>query len=230
MKSGLIVTLLLALMLQSGASAQGGFTETLGTKDQFQVKDKQFYNEILTLVTEKADLRAAPNGNKLDFATTAVRGGSNSGRPVGCYFNGHTTEYRSGYAKLDPKVWAQWTCALNEFLASHGGGWEAYKKNAQMGPGTNDPLIALSAEQQKATDPWDKSFVPYAKQEEFAKTWWAHYNPEFRKMGFVWKDWWLNDAILDGNLLIGREHLRNRGSSDGVSYEDAVLAKLLKKQ
>lgn len=229
MKPGLILGIVLSMSLQTAANAQG-FAPTLNKADTFYVKDQAFYNEILTLATEKSNVKESKSGKKLDWSTTSVRGGADSGKPLGCYFNGNKVEYRSGYAKLEPKVWAEWTCALNDFLKSHGGGWDWYIKNSQMGMGKNDPLTVYSAEQQKATDPWDKSFVPYAKQEEYAKTWWSRYNPEFRKMGFVWKDWWLNDAILDGNLLIGREHLRNSGSADGVSYEDAVLAKLLKKQ
>ncbi|HIN67467.1 MAG TPA: hypothetical protein EYM95_22730 [Candidatus Obscuribacterales bacterium] len=220
--------LVMLLFLVCGAAFAQGFNQPIGA-DQPVISDREFYNRIYTLATEPTDIRTAQAGNKLDFSTTSVRGGSNSGKPLGMYSVTPEVVYRSEYAKLDPKDWATWTCALQEYITKNGGGWDNYQRYVRSGtqPG---PLDVLTPDQAKSQDPWDRSHVPYAKQEEFAKLWWAHYYPQFRKLGFVWKDWWVNDAILDGNLLIGREHLRYRGSADGVSYEDANLGQLVNKK
>lgn len=228
MRLGLILSVVAALFVQTAACAQ--FAQQIGNNDKPQVADRNFYNEILNLATEKSNITTEKSGHKLDFSTTAVRGGSDSGKQLGCYLNGNNTIYRSRYAQLKPEDWATWTCALRDFLQKNGGGWDAYRSYVGAQPQTMTSNDLLNPTRDTSNDPWDRSFVPYQKQEEFAKNWWSHYNPEFRKMGFVWKDWWINDAILDGNVLIGREHLRNRGSADGVMYEDSVLAKLLKKE
>jgi hypothetical protein len=45
------------------------------------------------------------------------------------------------------------------------------------------------------------------------------------------KDWWLHDAVVDGNNLWTRyEQINGKASSDHVMWRDAGLAKLLKKQ
>lgn len=224
----LVPLLVMLLFVTCNAAWSQGFNQQIG-EDKPYISDQALYQRIYTLATEPTDIRTAQAGNKLDFSTTSVRGGSNSGKPLGMYSVTPSVVYRSEYAKLDPKEWATWTCALKEFLLKNGGCWESYQKYIRTGtqPG---PLDYVTPDQAKTTDPFDRSMVPYAKQEEFAKLWWAHYYPQFRKMGFVWKDWWVNDAILDGNLLIGRDHIRNYGSADGVSYEDANLGRLTQKK
>lgn len=227
--------LVMLLFLVCGAAFAQGFNQPIGD-DKPYISDKALYQRIYTLATEPTDIRIAQAGNKLDFSTTSVRGGSNSGKPLGMYSITPEVVYRSEYAKLDPKDWATWTCALKEYLMKNGGGWENYQQSIRNSSGSNNPADMINqslgsvGQQQQSQDPFDRSMVPYAKQEEFAKLWWAHYYPKFRKMGFVWKDWWVNDAILDGNLLIGRDHIRNYGSADGVSYEDANLGRLLQKK
>lgn len=227
MKKHLPLLMMLLLSLCAPAFAQG-FNQAIG-EDKPVITDREFYNRIFQLVTEPTDIRTAQAGNKLDFSTTSVRGGSNSGKALGMYSITPNVVYRSEYTKLTPEDWATWTCALNDYITKNGGGWDNYQRYIHQGT-TPGPLDILTPQQAKSQDPLDRSFVPYAKQEEFAKLWWAHYYPKFRKMGFVWKDWWVNDAILDGNLLIGREHLRYRGSSDSVTYYDANLGQLVNKK
>lgn len=226
MKAAVVLSMMLSLSMQSLVFAQG-FNQAIDQNQQ-AVSNDPYYKQIYQLVTEPTDLRTAKAGNQMDFSTTSVRGGVNSGKPLGMYSVGSGVVYRSGYAKLKPEDWAEWTCALRAFLTKNGGGWDSYQQALMNGAGRTTRYNFGSQEQEP--DPLDKSFVPYAKQEEFAKSWWSRKSPEFRKMGFMWKDWWINDAILDGNLLIGREHIRNGGSAEGVAYEDATLAKLLKKE
>ena len=49
----------------------------------------------------------------------------------------------------------------------------------------------------------------------------------------MYRNWWLNDALLDGNhhvYLEYQQHLGGYGSADFVAWKDAVLDDLLKKK
>lgn len=156
-----------------------------------------------------------------------VRGGGKTGKPLGLYAGGFNQPYKSGYAKLDPKVQAEFAAALNSFILNSGGGYAVY----QSAPRASEPVVTYTPLDKKLQqlDPTARAFVPYKKQEQFAKSWWERQNPEFSKMGFVWKDWWVNDSILDANLLISRETIRVNGAT-AATYNSAVFAKLMQKE
>ncbi len=227
MKKAVILAAVLALSMPVSVCAQGFGTNL--SQEAPAVSDRGFYNRVFALATENRDLVKAEAGNTLDMHITSVRGGADSGKPLGLYGTGSDVVFRSDYAKLGPADWATWTCALKTFIESKGGGYSNYTKyvGEQAVPDTHSTFgVDISHD----NDPMYKSFVPYEKQEEFAKMWFSRHYPRFRKMGFVWKDWWVNDAILDGNNLIAREHIRSGAGADGVMYEDSNLARLLKKK
>jgi len=96
---------------------------------------------------------------------------------------------------------------LNDSLRSYGGG--------------KDPK-----------DPWERAHVPYDKQAAFADKWWKNNSRAYSSAVVPPKDWWIHDAVLDGNNVWTRyEQLNgNKSSADYVMWRDAELAKLLKKQ
>lgn len=157
-----------------------------------------------------------------------VRGGGKTGKALGLYAGKFNVPYKSGYAKLDPKVQAEFACALNNFIINSGGGYENYKN---LPVDTSEPVVTYTPLDKKLQQisSFDRAFVPYKKQEQFARSWWERQNPGFSKMGFVWKDWWVNDSILDANLLISREIIQNNGAV-ASEYNSAVFAKLMKKE
>lgn len=155
-----------------------------------------------------------------------VRGGGNSKKPVGQYLVGQT-QYRSGYEKLTQKELIEWYQALFTFQKEHAGGWRGFKQIAE----SKNELpsdVTLFAEQNAANGAMEKSLIPYKYQAQYAKKWFEMYSKPYRDA--VMKDWWINDAILDGNLMIGRVHLKIAPSADGVAYEDAVISSLQKKE
>ncbi len=155
-----------------------------------------------------------------------VRGGGDSKKPVGQYLVGQT-QYRSGYEKLSKKELFEWYQALFTFQKQHAGGWRGFKQIAE----TKNRLpseVTLFPEQNAASGAMEKSFIPYKYQAQYAKKWFEMYSKAYRDA--VMKDWWINDAILDGNLMIGRVHLKVAPSADGVAYEDAVMSSLQKKE
>ena len=199
MKRQLVLSMVLSFAMQTGVMAQ---------------VSQSYYNQIYKFASEDS----------------LLRGGGKTGKALGMYAGGNNITYKSGYAKLDPKVQAEFACALNNFIIAAGGGYEAYKRNSAASP-LSEPVVTYTPldKQLQQNDPWARSFVPYKKQEQFARSWWERQNPGFSKLGFVWKDWWVNDSILDGNLLISREVIQNNGAN-AAEYNGAVFAKLLKKE
>jgi len=206
MKKQLLISVVLTLTFQSAVGAQS-FKEALaGSRST-----GDFYSQIFKFASEDSQ----------------VRGGGKTGKPLGLYAGGFNVPYKSGYAKLNPKVQAEFASALNNFILNSGGGYAVY----QSAPPTSDPVVTYTPLDKKLQqlEPSERAFVPYKKQEQFARSWWERQNPEFSKMGFVWKDWWVNDSILDANLLISRVTMETNGAPAAV-YNSAVFAKLMKKE
>lgn len=196
MKSKLVLNLVLAVAIQTGAMAQ---------------TSQNYYNQIYKYASEESQ----------------VRGGGKTGKALGLYAGGFSVAYKSGYTKVDPKVQAEFACALNNFILNSGGGYNVY----QNSPPSPERIVTYTPLDKKLEqlDPSERAFVPYKKQEQFAKSWWESHSTGFSKMGFVWKDWWVNDSILDANLLISRVTMETNGST-AATYNSAVFAKLMKKE
>ena len=196
MKSKLVLSLVLALAIQTGAMAQ---------------VTQNYFNQIYKYASEDSQ----------------VRGGGKTGKALGLYAGGFNVAYKSGYAKLDPKAQSEFACALNNFILNSGGGYAVYESSSSAA-GTSDPVVTYTPLDKKLqqSDPSARAFVPYKKQEQFARSWWERQNPEFSKLGFVWKDWWVNDSILDANLLISRVTMETNGATS-AEYNSAVFAKLI---
>jgi hypothetical protein len=89
-------------------------------------------------------------------------------------------------------------------------------------------LRTTSSSRQKGDS--DRAHVPYDKQAAFADTWWKKNSRSYSSAIVPPKDWWIHDAVVDGNNIWTRyEQLNGKGSSDFVMWRDSELAKLLKK-
>lgn len=172
--------------------------------------------------------------NVLSGDITPVRGGTKE-KPLGCYLGSETTniEFKSGYKDVDPRTQCEWAYDLHKYIVDNGGGWDNYRKYLQeMKPGSDlQESLRSYAGGKDPTDPMDRAHVPYDKQAAFADKWWKENSQAYKKAILPPKDWWTNDAILDGNNLYTRwEMLNGKGSADMVSWRDAELATLMKKK
>lgn len=166
-----------------------------------------------------------------------VRGGSKE-KPLGCYIGGKDdVQFRSGYKDVEPRTQCEWAYDLHEFIVKNGGGWDNYQKYSKEKPVTSGANAILDASLRSLgsgkdpKDALDRAHVPYDKQAAFADKWWKDNSRSYSSSVVPPKDWWIHDAVLDGNNLWTRyEMLNGKGSADFVSWRDAGLARLLKKQ
>ncbi len=159
---------------------------------------------------------------------TQVRGGGDSGKPLGMYTITPGVKFNSGYKDIKPQTQAEFAVDLQTFIKSRGGGWAYYQQ--YYAQNKIPPLAALTKEQREATDAIDRAYVPYKYQADFAKSWWDRHDTKFKETGFMWKDWWISDSVLDANNIALRYDMLRGGGADYVSWGDAVLSQLAQKK
>lgn len=166
-----------------------------------------------------------------------VRGGSKS-KALGCYIGSKDdVQFRSGYKDVEPRTQCEWTYDLRQFIVKNGGGWDNFQKYSKETPVSSDANSILDASLRSYAggkdpkDAWDRAHVPYDKQAAFADKWWKDNSRAYSSAVVPPKDWWIHDAVLDGNNIWTRyEQIYGKGSSDFVMWRDSELAKLIKKQ
>ncbi len=163
-----------------------------------------------------------------------VRGGTKD-KPLGCYLGSKDdVQFRSGYKDVEPRTQCEWAYDLHQFIVQNGGGWDNYQKYVKETSIQTNPLetsLGSLSGAKDTHDPWDKAHVPYDKQAAFADKWWKENSRAYGSAIVPPKDWWIHDAVLDGNNLWTRyEELNGKGSSDFVMWRDSELARLMKKQ
>lgn len=166
-----------------------------------------------------------------------VRGGTKN-KYLGLYLGAkNKVIFNSGYKDVDPKTQCEWAYDLHKFIVDNGGGWDNYQKYSKgnSGPGSLIQDLDENARSYQGgknpSDPMANAHVPYDKQAAFADKWWSEKSQAYKTAIVPPKDWWTNDAILDGNNLWTRwEQLGDKGSADYSSWRDAELATLMQKK
>ncbi len=204
----LLIATLLAVVLQLSVSAQDQRSDTIQ-------KLYEFTQDV--------------SSDKLE----PVRGGTKDKR-LGCYIGSKDDmEFRSGYKDVEPRTQCEWAFDLHKYIVENGGGFDNFQKYLTESAGQSNPLEASLrsyAGGKDAKDPFDRAHVPYDKQAAFADTWWKKNSRAYSSAIVPPKDWWIHDAVVDGNNIWTRyEQLNGKGSSDFVMWRDSELAKLLKK-
>ncbi len=124
---------------------------------------------------------------------TKVRGGGNSGKPLGVYREGcKNVEFHSKeYVELDPHVKAHWAVFLYTIIESYHGGWQSTLGN-------------------RFTDPVAATYVDFPKMDSAAAFFFQSYHDEFHDPGGryaalpgMYRAWFRSDAILDAVNMIG---------------------------
>jgi len=164
-----------------------------------------------------------------------VRGGTKD-KLLGIYINSNKVIFNSGYKDVDPKTQAEWAYDLHQFIEKNGGGWSSYQKSlSEKQPGSLLQDLNENARTSQGgkdpNDPMERAHVPYDKQAAFADKWWKENSQAYQSSVVPPKDWWTNDAVLDGNNLWTRwEQLGDKGSSEYASWRDAEMATLMQKK
>ena len=181
---------------------------------------------LIDLANSKQELetRVEPKSKLNNNGLTATRVGSDSGRPLRIYDLEKPIVFKSDYAKIDSKIQCKFPYDLGDFVEKSGGGWHNYAK-----AGTN-------------ADMQEKAYVPYKKQEEFARFWWDKYDRKFHDMGWVWKEGFVFEAILDSTNLFNVWYRREPGvfpplgnsaapsASNYMGWQHIVMEKLAAKK
>lgn len=162
-----------------------------------------------------------------------VRGGAKE-KPLGCYIGSNDDmQFRSGYKEVEPRTKCEWAFDLHQYIIENGGGWEnyqRYQKETAGQPNLLETTLRSYAGGKDAKDPFDRAHVPYDKQAAFADSWWQKNSRAYSEAIVPPKDWWIHDAVVDGNNVWTRyEQANGKSSADFVLWRDSELAKLLKK-
>lgn len=218
-----LLTLMIALSVPLAANAQSWNSSASITQKTETGQKAAMVQKLYELSQDVLSEKIVP-----------VRGGTKE-KPLGIYLGGKDTnmEFKSGYKDVDARTQCEWAYDLHKFVVDNGGGIENYRKyQREAKPDTisNDSLRSYAGGKDP-TDPMDRAHVPYDKQAAFADTWWKNNSQAYKKSVFPPKDWWTNDAILDGNNLWTRyEQLNGQGSADFVGWRDVDLIQLLHKK
>ena len=169
--------------------------------------------------------------------TLSVRGQKNAlkkeGRPLGLYSATPAIVFRSGYQDLPSQTQAEWAYDLHDFVVARGGGLENYAKYVEeQAERLKRPQIpayrTFSKELPDPYDPLDRCYVSYSERKKFADEWWSARDEGYNTA--LAKDWWLNDAILDGTNLWHRWEMTYLRSADREAIRTAELNQLVKKK
>ncbi len=167
-------------------------------------------------------------GQMMEPAMIAARGSFGGKVPLGQYVVEPHTVYRSGYEKVPPAAMARWALALHDYVKQKGGGYAKYQESVAASGKKEKLYPAFGTMKDEASGPLEKAHVPYKWQKDFAKVWWGQQDQGYAKA--VMKDWWLNDAVLDGTVLWTAYEANEVKSADAHAWRDAELAKMVKKK
>jgi hypothetical protein len=175
---------------------------------------QQLLSDLLAYEHSPSQYISAPNGHKFNIGLPGLRGGADSGRPLGVYVAPLDMPYRSQYPSVPDEKKALFAAELHSFVVGHGGGYRFFASQVISGG-------SLEA-----------AHVSYAQQEQFAQWWWRTHDDRFKATAPMFADWWVHDAILDAtNIYEHYEATRdNDRSSTRLMYIDGELSQLMKKQ
>ena len=193
------------------------FSPVFAAEGQDAAGEDQAVAGLVSVMTEKA--------------TTAMRGGDAKHKGLGFYAVQPNVDFKSGYALIPAKTMAKWAYDLHQFVLSKGGSYENVKKFTQEHPTDPKKYVDpfLPGQKPDVWDPYARAHVSYDEQKKFAEKWWSD-NADYRDC-MTPKDWWITDAILDGNNLWYRYEATVKPASAGyITWRDGELEKLAKKQ
>jgi len=202
MKKGRLQILVIALLVTTQAAYAQGFFQDIGVAP----RDQRTMAQLITVASAAPKLTKSQDGHEWDSSITSIRGGKESKKPLGQYLVKPEMEFRSEYKNETTEKMCQFAYDLHRFTVSKGRDWPAMQRNSEL------------------------DYVPYEKQREFASFWWLRNKKNFKDMGGIAKDWFLNDAIIDGTNLYNWMYRQENGSADYVAWQDVAISSLMKKK
>jgi hypothetical protein len=183
-----------------GALAQG-FIPAMGE----QPRDQAVMTGLLKTATEPPTKDKNGEEAQLQFSMAGIRGGSGSKHPLGQYLVEPNFEFRSEYKNESTQTMCEFAYDLHQFVASKGRTYEDMRRDTNL------------------------DYVPYEKQAEFARSWWRK-NKKYDHMGGLFKDWFINDALIDGTNLYNYWYRDGHSCADYIIWGDAALQSLVKRK
>lgn len=163
-------------------------------------------SQLISVASAAPKISKSKDGREWDSSITSVRGGTGSKKPLGQYLVQPNMEFRSEYKNEATETMCQFAYDLHQFTVAKARDWKTMQRNS------------------------DLDYVPYEKQTEFASFWWLRHKENFKHMGGIAKDWFLNDAVIDGTNLYNWMYRQENGSADYVIWQDAAISALMKKK
>lgn len=197
------LTALAIIAATQGAYAQGIFQPI---ETQAPQRNREVMAELIMVASAAPRYEKSKDGHEWDMSITSIRGGKGAKKPLGQYLVEPDMEFRSEYKDQPIETMCQFAYDLHEFITAKGGDYRsmAMKKDAD--------------------------FVPYEKQKEFAISWWRKAYPKYKDMSGMFKDWFINDALIDATNLYNWSRRGKDGGSDYISWADAAVSALMKKK
>ena len=72
-------------------------------------------------------------------------------------------------------------------------------------------------------------YLPYDKQREWADFWWLRNYPQYKDLGFLFKDGFLYDSIVDATDIYGFYGRKAWSSADYIIFADASLQEVVRR-
>lgn len=194
--------LAVALVCSAQVALAQGFIPTLEEPQ----RDQAVMTGLLKTATQPPTRDKNGEESKLQFSMAGLRGGSGSKYPLGQYLVEPNFEFRSEYKNESTQTMCEFAYDLHQFIASKGRTYEDMRRDTNL------------------------DYVPYEKQAEFARSWWRRRNNKYDHMGGLFKDWFINDALVDGTNLYNYWYRTGHSCADYIMWGDAALESLVKRK
>lgn len=204
MKKGLLQVLSIAMLMATQAASAQGFFQDIG--DSGPQRDQRVMSQLITAASAAPKTSKSKDGREWELGITGIRGGNGSKKPLGQYLVKPEMEFRSDYKNEATETMCQFAYDLHQFTVAKGRDWATMQRNS------------------------DLDYVPYEKQKEFASFWWLRHKEGFKHMSGIAKDWFLNDALIDGTNLYNWVYAQENGSADYTAWKDIAISSLMKKK
>lgn len=157
-----------------------------------------------TVMQAIEDYMTAKNNNHI---LKKYRYGTDEKQPLGQYSQEPYFAFKTPYTNLSIDQQAKFAYDLNQYRKTMGLDWETVHKK-----------------------PGDFQYMKYDKQHDFAEFYWLRNAPEFKNLGIIEKEKFINESLIDATQIYLAYGRTMASSADTVAYGDAAIQHLIKKE
>ncbi|MBU6451591.1 MAG: hypothetical protein KGS72_07430 [Cyanobacteria bacterium REEB67] len=180
---------------------------------QEEYRDPKVFGNFVYMMLPSTTSRTLADGTHERYGIGRARLGAD-GKTLGSY----STEahmFNSAYKDLPDDLQEKWAYDLWQYCKARGCSFDVYRK--LVGSPLSDQAMNRTA-------------VKYDDQKDFANMWWRRHYPEYKQMGFVFQDQFLNDTIVDAtNVWTYFVFLDNPGALS-VTWKDELVYRAIAKK